>query len=242
MPSERSNGRAAGLLAVLPGSWGPAQTGVADAVPSPTGDIAYSLLAIELPPGERVARLRLEPLASVDAGSGIVVGAVSTFRGTASPLAVSTVWPSAFTAVKPRKSLVRSTVRRIADDRAVGDVAVADVVQRMVQRHGAQVQLRRDPADPADLRVRRRIGRLEGFELEPMIRQAWQPPYYHVLCEQAGLEKEVDLFMWEMKIGQKDKILPIIWDLADNLEPKHEIKIHRMSRRHLRKHLEEVSP
>ena len=79
----------AGLLAVLPGSWGPAQTGVADAVPSPTGDIAYSLLAIELPPGERAARLRLEPLASVDAGSGIVVGAVSTFRGTASPLAVA---------------------------------------------------------------------------------------------------------------------------------------------------------
>jgi hypothetical protein len=79
----------AGLLAVLPGSWGPAQTGVADAVPSPTGDIAYSLLAIELPPGERVARLRLEPLASVDAGSGIVVGAVSTFRGTGSPLAVA---------------------------------------------------------------------------------------------------------------------------------------------------------
>jgi len=79
----------AGLLAVLPGSWGPAQTGVADAVPSPTGDIAYSLLAIELPPGERVARLRLEPFASVDAGSGIVVGAVSTFRGTASPLAVA---------------------------------------------------------------------------------------------------------------------------------------------------------
>ena len=44
-----------------------------------------------------------------------------------------------------------------------------------------------------------------------MVRQPWQPPYYHVLLEQAGLEKAVDLFMWEMKIGNKEKILPMIW-------------------------------
>jgi hypothetical protein len=79
----------AGLLGIMPGSWGPAQTGVADAVPSPTGDIAYSLLAIEIPRGERPERLRLEPLASLEHGSGIVVGAVTTFLGTASPLAVA---------------------------------------------------------------------------------------------------------------------------------------------------------
>ena len=37
---------------------------------------------------------------------------------------------------------------------------------------------------------------IEGFpEAEPMIRQPWQPPYYHVLLEQAGLQKAVDLFM-----------------------------------------------
>ncbi|HEX7347267.1 MAG TPA: hypothetical protein VF253_10795, partial [Candidatus Limnocylindrales bacterium] len=79
----------AGLLGILPGSWGPGQTGVADAVPSPTGDIAYSLYVLEVPPGERLERLRLEPLASLADGSGIVVGAVTTFRGTASPLALS---------------------------------------------------------------------------------------------------------------------------------------------------------
>ena len=79
----------AGLLGILPGSWGPGQTGVADAVPSPTGDIAYSLFVMDVPDGERLERLRLEPLASVAEGSGIVVGAVTTFRGTASPLALS---------------------------------------------------------------------------------------------------------------------------------------------------------
>jgi hypothetical protein len=92
---------------------------------------------------------------------------------------------------------------------------------------------------PMDFTTNDELGVLiEGFADEPMVREPWQPPYYHVLIEQAGFEKVVDLFMWEMKIGNKEKILPIIWDLADNLEPKHEITIHRMSRRRLRKHLD----
>jgi hypothetical protein len=85
----------AGLLGILPGSWGPAQTGVADSVPSPTGDIALWLYVIEVPGGPTdVARLRMEPLAALDAGGGVVVAAVTAFRGTASPLAI-----------EPRRSL-----------------------------------------------------------------------------------------------------------------------------------------
>jgi hypothetical protein len=79
----------AGLLGLLPGSWGHAQTGVADSVPSPTGDIALWLHAIEVPGGASdVASLRLEPLVPLDEGGGVVVAAVTTFRGTASPLAI----------------------------------------------------------------------------------------------------------------------------------------------------------
>ena len=78
----------AGLLGILPGSWGPAQTGVADAVPSPTGDIAFWLYAIELPSTAVVQRLRLEPLGSIGEGGGVIVGAIPAFRGTASPLVV----------------------------------------------------------------------------------------------------------------------------------------------------------
>jgi hypothetical protein len=92
---------------------------------------------------------------------------------------------------------------------------------------------------PMDFTVNDELGVLiEGFDIEPMIRQPWHPPYYHVLIEQAGLQKEVDLFMWEMKIGQKDKILPIIWELSENLEPKHGIRIRRMTRRGLRRDLD----
>ena len=79
----------AGLLGILPGSWGPGQTGVADSVPSPTGDIALWLYAIEVPGGPvEVATLRLEPLASIEAGGAVVVAAVTAYRGTASPLAI----------------------------------------------------------------------------------------------------------------------------------------------------------
>jgi hypothetical protein len=79
----------AGLLGILPGSWGPAQTGVGDAVPSPTGDIAFWLHAIEIPVRDAVQRLRMEPLGSIGEGGGVVIGAVTTFRGSASPLAVA---------------------------------------------------------------------------------------------------------------------------------------------------------
>ncbi len=79
---------------------------------------------------------------------------------------------------------------------------------------------------------------IEGFELEPMIRQAWQPPYYQRLCEEAGLEKAVDTFMWSLHITGRDKVMPIIWDLAEQLEPKHGIRIRKMSRRRLRRDLD----
>jgi hypothetical protein len=76
----------AGLLAVLPGTWGPDQTGVADSIPSPTGDLTLWLLPIELPEPTRPTRLRLEPVAPPDGGSGVVVAAVTLFRGAATPL------------------------------------------------------------------------------------------------------------------------------------------------------------
>jgi GNAT superfamily N-acetyltransferase len=79
---------------------------------------------------------------------------------------------------------------------------------------------------------------IEGFEREPMIRQAWHPPYYRRLCEEAGLEKAVDTFMWSLHISGRDRVMPIIWDLAEQLEPKHGIRIRKMSRRHLRRDLD----
>ncbi len=79
---------------------------------------------------------------------------------------------------------------------------------------------------------------IEGFDREPMVRQPWQPAYYARLLEQAGLEKAVDLFMWELRISDKENILPVIRKLAADLEPKHGIKIRKMTRRGLRRDLD----
>jgi hypothetical protein len=79
---------------------------------------------------------------------------------------------------------------------------------------------------------------IEGYDLPAMVRQPWHPPYYKEICEAAGLEKAVDLFMWELHISGRDKVMPIIWKLAEQLEPKHGIKIRKMSRRHLRRELD----
>ncbi|HEX2126401.1 MAG TPA: hypothetical protein VHF45_07580 [Thermoleophilaceae bacterium] len=79
---------------------------------------------------------------------------------------------------------------------------------------------------------------IEGFDRVPLVRQPWHPPYYGRLCEEAGLEKAVDLFMWELRISDRDKILPIMRKLAGELEPKHGITIRKMNRRRLRRELD----
>jgi len=55
---------------------------------------------------------------------------------------------------------------------------------------------------------------IEGYDREPMIKQPWHPPYYRELCERAGLEKAMDLFMWELHISGRENVLPVIWELV----------------------------
>ena len=79
---------------------------------------------------------------------------------------------------------------------------------------------------------------VEGFDREPMIKQPWHPPYYAERCAEAGLEKQVDLWMWELDISDRDKLLPVLFDLAEKLEPEHGVTIRKMSRRSLRKDMD----
>jgi hypothetical protein len=79
---------------------------------------------------------------------------------------------------------------------------------------------------------------VEGFEREPMIKQPWHPPYYAAHCEEAGLEKAVDLLMWELHISDRSKILPVIFKLAGQVGPRHGIRVRKMTRRGLRRDLD----
>jgi GNAT superfamily N-acetyltransferase len=92
---------------------------------------------------------------------------------------------------------------------------------------------------PMDFTVNDESGVLvEGYERPPFIRQPWHPPYYRELCEAAGLEKVVDLLMWELVIADRSKILPVVFKLAGEVGPRHNIHIRRMSRRTLRRDLD----
>ncbi|MDX6650135.1 MAG: hypothetical protein QOJ97_2086 [Solirubrobacteraceae bacterium] len=93
---------------------------------------------------------------------------------------------------------------------------------------------------PMDFTMNEESGVLvDGFERDPMIKQPWHPPYYQRLCEQdLGLDKVVDLYMWELDMDDRDKVLPVIFELAEKAQSEHGISLRRMSRRHLRRDVE----
>jgi hypothetical protein len=92
---------------------------------------------------------------------------------------------------------------------------------------------------PADFTMNDESGVLvEGFELRPMLRQPWQPPYYRARLEAAGMVKATDLLMWNLEVTDRDRVLPVIFELADRLEHEHGIRVRPMRRRHLRRELD----
>jgi GNAT superfamily N-acetyltransferase len=79
---------------------------------------------------------------------------------------------------------------------------------------------------------------IEGFEREPLVKQPWHPPYYARRLDEAGMAKAMDLFMWELEIADREKMRPILFSLADDLEPKHGIRIRKMSFLRLRREMD----
>ena len=82
---------------------------------------------------------------------------------------------------------------------------------------------------------------VEGFDRAPLIKQPWHPPYYQARLEEAGLSKAMDLLMWELELSDRDSMRPIMFKLADELTAGHGIRIRRMSRRHLRREMDEFA-
>lgn len=92
---------------------------------------------------------------------------------------------------------------------------------------------------PADFSLNDESGIVvEGFELHPMLRQPWHPPYYQRLVERAGMTKAMDLLMWNLEVTERDKVLPVIWELAEKVESEHGIRVRPMRRWQLRKDMD----
>jgi GNAT superfamily N-acetyltransferase len=79
---------------------------------------------------------------------------------------------------------------------------------------------------------------VEGFDLRPMILQPWNPPYYQQRLEEAGMAKAMDLLMWNLEVSDREKVLPVIFELAEKVQSEHGIRVRPMRRRQLRKDMD----
>lgn len=92
---------------------------------------------------------------------------------------------------------------------------------------------------PMDFSMNEESGVLiEGHELEPLIRQPWQPAYYQRLCEEAGLSKAMDLYSWFLDVSDRKDMLPILFELDKRAKEEHGVTIRKISRWHLRKEMD----
>jgi GNAT superfamily N-acetyltransferase len=92
---------------------------------------------------------------------------------------------------------------------------------------------------PADFTLNEESGVLiEGFDLRPMIKQPWHPRYYQQRMEQVGMTKAMDLLMWNLEVADRERMLPVMFELADKVQSEHGIRVRHMRRWHLRKDMD----
>ena len=70
-----------------------------------------------------------------------------------------------------------------------------------------------------------------GLRPKPQILEFWHHPYYQGLFESAGLSKAMDLYKWFLDVSDREKILPVIFELADKVESEHGILVRRMRKK-----------
>ena len=87
---------------------------------------------------------------------------------------------------------------------------------------------------PLDFSTNHECGLLvEGFELRPQILENWHHPYYAELIEGCGLTKAMDLYKWSLHVTGRTEVMPVLFELAEKLEPEHGITIRGMRRNDL---------
>ncbi len=84
---------------------------------------------------------------------------------------------------------------------------------------------------PDGLHDERRVRRPDRGLRPRAVRQAavapavLRPPH----ARRLGMAKAMDLLMWELEISDREKMRPILFDLAADVEPKHGVRLRRMS-------------
>jgi GNAT superfamily N-acetyltransferase len=122
------------------------------------------------------------------------------------------------------------------DDQAILDAMLA-AAEGWLRARGCEQML-----GPMDFALNDEGGILiEGFDIEPMVRHPWHPPYYQVRCEAAGLVKAQDLYSWDLDVSNRDRLDPRLARFAQRAHDKYGVTIRRMTRRHLRRDLDEFA-
>ena len=85
---------------------------------------------------------------------------------------------------------------------------------------------------PLDFSTNHECGLLvEGHDRPPQIIENWHHPYYGGLIEGQGFAKAMDLLKWELDISDREKVLPVLFELDEKLEPEHGIRVRHMRKR-----------
>jgi GNAT superfamily N-acetyltransferase len=122
------------------------------------------------------------------------------------------------------------------DDQEVLEVLLESAASWLADR-GAERMV-----GPMDFQMNDESGVLiDGFELDPMVRQPWHPPYYQRRCEEAGLSKARDLYSWALHLSERDKVLPILPEIAERAGSKYGVTVRKMTRRRLRRDMDEFA-
>jgi len=122
------------------------------------------------------------------------------------------------------------------DDREVLQ-ALLDTAASWLRERGCERMV-----GPMDFQLNDESGVLfDGYEREPLIRQPWHPPYYVRRCEEAGLTKAMDLLSWQLHVDNREILDPVLPRLAERARTRYGITIRPMSRRHLRREMDEFA-
>jgi GNAT superfamily N-acetyltransferase len=85
---------------------------------------------------------------------------------------------------------------------------------------------------PMDFSTNHECGLLvEGHERRPQILENWHHPYYAAQLDSYGLTKAQDLLKWELHISDREKMLPVLFELAEKVEPEHGVTVRPMNKR-----------
>jgi GNAT superfamily N-acetyltransferase len=88
---------------------------------------------------------------------------------------------------------------------------------------------------PMDFTTNDECGLLvEGHERRPLILQGWHHPYYRPLLEGYGLDKSMDLYMWELRLDEVEErggFHPMIQAAAKKVTGEHGVTVRHMRKR-----------